>query len=265
GLKEMIEGTPVANEFEKIYASSFYFNDKEVAVWPAQVVNYTNKTQFLFRIQKGTLNINDPGVNDSFSPEDIRVPFRNMVYIGDSDTDIPCMKLVNSNGGHSIAVYNPETGDKTRVYKMMREDRIKYYAAADYSEGLELDLLIKSIIDRTASNEKLESAHINQLKEQRKNDASQSEEDRLKNELLTALENSYNYATTHTIVYKMQVIRAWTEQQKEELFNIALNNSQVRGVLLDSDVKSMYCRLLEDSKSLSDNARKIKEIIEFTN
>lgn len=265
GLKEMIEGTPVANEFEKIYASSFYFNDKEVAVWPAQVVNYTNKTQFLFRIQKGTLNINDPGVNDSFSPEDIRVPFRNMVYIGDSDTDIPCMKLVNANGGHSIAVYNPETGDKTRVYKMMREDRIKYYAAADYSEGLELDLLIKSIIDRTASNEKLESAHINQLKEQRKNDASQSEEDRLKNELLTALENSYNYASTHTIVYKMQVIRAWTEQQKEELFNIALNNSQVRGVLLDSDVKSMYCRLLEDSKSLSDNARKIKEIIESTN
>ena len=91
GLKEMIEGTEVAGEFEKIYASTFYYNEKGVAKWPAQVVNYTNKTQFLFRIEKGVLDINDPGVNDSFSPEEIRVPFRNMIYIGDSVTDIPCM------------------------------------------------------------------------------------------------------------------------------------------------------------------------------
>lgn len=93
----MIEGTEMAknNAFERIYASSFYFNERGVAKWPAQVVNYTNKTQFLFRIEKGVLDINDPGVNDYFSPDEMRVPFRNMVYIGDSDTDIPCMKLVN--------------------------------------------------------------------------------------------------------------------------------------------------------------------------
>lgn len=98
GLKEMIEGTSVAKSgaFEKIYASSFYYNENNVAVCPAQVVNYTNKTQFLFRIEKGVLDINDPGVNDAFPPDMIRVPFRNMIYIGDSDTDIPCMKLVNS-------------------------------------------------------------------------------------------------------------------------------------------------------------------------
>ena len=106
GLKEMIEGTKMARAgaFEKIYASSFYFNDRGVAKWPAQVINYTSKTQFLFRIEKGVLDINDPGVNAYFSPEEIRVPFRNMVYIGDSDTDIPCMKLVNTYGGHSIGV-----------------------------------------------------------------------------------------------------------------------------------------------------------------
>lgn len=92
GLKEMIEGTAVAGEFKKIYASSFYYNENNVAIWPAQVVNYTNKTQFLFRIEKGVLDINDPGVNDSFAPDEMRVPFRNMVYIGDSDTDVPCMK-----------------------------------------------------------------------------------------------------------------------------------------------------------------------------
>ena len=95
-----------------------------MAVWPAQVVNFTNKTQFLFRISKGVLGINDDGVNDYFAPDEIRVPFRNMVYIGDSDTDIPCMKLVNSYGGHSIGVYDPDTENKARVQRMMRENRI---------------------------------------------------------------------------------------------------------------------------------------------
>ncbi len=161
GLKEMIQGTSVAKAgaFEKIYASSFYFDEKGVPVWPAQVVNFTNKTQFLFRIEKGTLDVNDSGVNDSFSPEDMRVPFRNMVYIGDSDTDIPCMKLVNTYGGHSIGVYNKDTADKTKVYKMLRDNRIKYFAPADYSENSDLDLLVKAIIDRTLANEVLEGVY----------------------------------------------------------------------------------------------------------
>lgn len=162
GLKEMIEGTSVAKAgaFEKIYASSFYYNERGVAVWPAQAINYTNKTQFLFRIEKGVLDVNDPGVNEHFAPEDIRVPFRNMVYIGDSDTDVPCMKLVNTYGGHSIGVYNPETADKRKVYQMMRDDRIRYFAPADYSEGTELDQLVKQIILRTAAYEQLEKKHI---------------------------------------------------------------------------------------------------------
>ena len=86
----------------------------------------------------------------------MRVPFRNMVYIGDSDTDIPCMKLVNTYGGHSIGVYNKDTADKTKVYKMLRDNRIKYFAPADYSENSDLDLLVKAIIDRTLANEVLE-------------------------------------------------------------------------------------------------------------
>lgn len=167
GLKEMIEGTAVAKAgaFEQVYASSFLYDDRGVAVWPAQVVNYTNKTQFLFRISKGVLDWNDPGVNDYFPPDEIRVPFRNMVYIGDSDTDVPCMKLVNSYGGHSIGVYNAETDDRSKVHKMMRDNRIKYFAPADYSEGTELDLLVKAIIDRTVANEKLESVYYQNLKE----------------------------------------------------------------------------------------------------
>lgn len=159
GLKEMIEGTPIASAFKKIYASSFFFNSRGVAKWPAQTVNYTNKTQFLFRIEKGVLDVNDDAVNDYFPPEKLRVPFRNMVYLGDSETDIPCMKLVNVNGGHSIGVYDPD-GDKSKVLKMLRENRVRYIAPADYREGGELYALMKNIIDQTAAYEKLEQKHI---------------------------------------------------------------------------------------------------------
>jgi 2-hydroxy-3-keto-5-methylthiopentenyl-1-phosphate phosphatase len=167
GLQEMIEGTKMAKEgaFERIYASSFYYNDRGLAKWPAQVVNYTNKTQFLFRIEKGTLDVNDPAVNEFFPPDQVRVPFRNMVYIGDSDTDIPCMKLVNINGGHAIGVYNPDTGKKEKVQKMMRDYRIRYYAPADYTDGSELDGLVKKIILRTAANEELETIHFRCVEE----------------------------------------------------------------------------------------------------
>ncbi len=165
GSKEMIEGTDIAGEFEKIYASSFFYDDDGVAVWPAQVVNFTNKTQFLFRISKGVLDINDDRVNDYFPPSEIRIPFRNMVYIGDSETDIPCMKLVNSYGGHSIGVYDPEEGNKDRVHKLIRENRIKYFAPADYTEGSELDKLIDKIIDKTAEEDKLERVYYDKLAE----------------------------------------------------------------------------------------------------
>ena len=165
GLREMIEGTEVADKFEKIYASSFYYDADGVAVWPAQVVNFTNKTQFLFRISKGVLGINDDAVNDYFAPDQMRVPFRNMVYIGDSDTDIPCMKLVNSYGGHSIGVYDPDKENMERVQKMMRENRIRYYAPADYTEDSELDNLLRMILDKTAAAEKLENIYYRELEE----------------------------------------------------------------------------------------------------
>lgn len=264
GLKEMIEGTDVAGEFKKIYASSFFYNEKGVAIWPAQVVNYTNKTQFLFRIEKGVLDINDPGVNDSFAPDEMRVPFRNMVYIGDSDTDVPCMKLVNVNGGYSIGVYNADTRDKTKVYKMMRENRIKYYAPADYSEGKELDILLKAIIDRTAENEALESRFYAYKREQTDADKQTNETEREKVDLLIKLENSRSFATTHAVIEKMRQITVWTKDETENLFTIAVNNSQVFYILGDIDVKAFYQKLLNGCKVPSENAEKIKARIEET-
>ena len=199
GLKEMIEGTTIAKAgaFEKIYASSFMFDQRGVAIWPAQAINYTNKTQFLFRIEKGTLDVNDSGVNDYYEPEKIRVPFRNMVYIGDSDTDIPCMKLVNAYGGHSIGVFNSETFDKTKVYKMLHDNRIKFFAPADYTDGSELDKLVKSIIIRTAANEVLEDVHYECKKEQVQNQINilkDSDEEKQKRfNLIVALDGSIDF------------------------------------------------------------------------
>ncbi|MBQ1962387.1 MAG: haloacid dehalogenase-like hydrolase [Clostridia bacterium] len=254
GLKEMIDGTSVAKNgaFEKIYASSFYYDEYGVALWPAQVINYTNKTQFLFRISKGVLNINDQGVNDSFGTDEIRVPFRNMVYIGDSDTDVPCMKLINSYGGHSVGVYNAETKDKTKVYKMMREGRIKYYMPADYRDGTELDGLIKAIIDRTATNEILESVYAKCKNENQNADKLCSDEEKIKLDLIMALENSRSFATTHMIIKEMQQQENWSDENKEALFKIACENSQVSCILTDKDVKRFYKKLTDGLKIKSE-------------
>lgn len=266
GLKEMIEGTKMArkNAFEKIYASSFYFSGRGAAKWPAQVVNYTNKTQFLFRIEKGVLDVNDPGVNDYFQPDELRVPFRNMIYIGDSDTDIPCMKLVNTYGGHSIGVYNAETKDKKKVHKMMRDNRIRYFAPADYSKDSPLDNLIKAIIDRTAANERLESIHYKDRNEtcEESKPSDHIDEKQKKDGLIAALEDSKNFANTHTIIKELSNHKKWTADEKRRLFNAAINNQQVKWILKDRDVAGFYEQLLKDMEKLGPNAKKVKVIIE---
>ena len=208
------------------------------------------------------MDINDQGVNDSFAPEEMRVPFRNMVYIGDSDTDIPCMKLVNSYGGHSIGVYNAETNDKSKVYKMMHDNRIKYYAPADYSEGTELDNLVKSIINRTAANEVLENIYYQCKRENLEADKQNSEEGRKKTDLLIALESSRSFATTHSTIKELNRFDNWTLDEKELLFKIAVENSQVFYVLRDLDIKLFYQNLLKSIPRLTENARKVKDKIE---
>jgi hypothetical protein len=259
GLKEMIEGTSVAKAgaFEKIYASSFYYEKGRSAKWPAQVVSYTNKTQFLFRIKKGVLDINDPGVNDYFPPDKIRVPFRNMVYIGDSDTDIPCMELVNSNGGHAIGVYDPVKMNKAKAYKMMRENRIKYFAPSDYSENSQLDNLIKAIIDKTSAAEKLERIHEDNKIENVNADKLNTEEEQEKINLIIDLESSSSFSRTHQIISILNKITNWSEEQAEQLFEIAVYNGQVYSIINDYDVKQFYKRLAQNFSLNTDAYSKI--------
>jgi hypothetical protein len=149
GIREMIQGTPIAKKFKRIYASSFMFDQNGVAYWPALALNFTSKTQFLFRINKGVLDSWDnTGIND-FIPMDKRpVPFSRMVYIGDGATDIPCMKLVKEQGGYSIAVYPPGSKKKASAERLLREDRVNFVAPANYNKRCSLDLQVKATIEK---------------------------------------------------------------------------------------------------------------------
>lgn len=157
GLREMIEGTPIAAEFRKIYACSFLYDVDGVAYWPAVAVNYTNKTQFIFKINKGIESVYDSHQINQYIPEEQRpVPFRRMIYFGDGTTDIPCMRLVKQQGGHSVAVYNPAS-DHNRLTseKLLHDNRVSYVCAADYRPGEKIDRLVHTIIDRIAADEAL--------------------------------------------------------------------------------------------------------------
>lgn len=152
GLSEMIEGTKISKKFKKIYASSFMYDQHGVAYWPAHAINYTTKTQFLFRINKGLLDAWDNSKINSYIEKSKRpVPFTRMIYVGDGSTDIPCMKLVKDQGGYSIAVYKPSSRKKKAAETLMKDDRVNFVAPADYTEGSIIDLQVKAVIDKMAA------------------------------------------------------------------------------------------------------------------
>lgn len=157
GLKEIIEGNSIARYFSRIYASSYLYSADGVAEWPAQAVNYTNKTQFIFRIAKGIFEEYDEKVNDSMPDANLYIPYENIVYIGDSATDMPCMRLVKSKGGYSIGVFDPEKNKREKVYQLLNDGRINFYAPADYSEDSELFKYIKLVIDQVSINERIKA------------------------------------------------------------------------------------------------------------
>lgn len=157
GNSEIIEGTSIADRFTRIYASKFLYDAKGYAVWPAVAINFTTKTQYLFRINKGAHDWKDSSVINRFVPQHERpVPFENMVYIGDGETDVPCFRLVKDLGGLSIAVYDEGAHDEAEQY--LCEGRVNSVAPAVYTEGSELDRLVKSYIDLVAARASLDHA-----------------------------------------------------------------------------------------------------------
>ena len=163
GLKEIIEGTSIAKYFKRIYACEFLYKDG-YAYWPKMAVNYTNKTQFVYRINKGVLDINnDVDLNNSRPDSEKRVFFSNMIYLGDGLTDVPCMKLVKQSGGHSIAIYSQ--GQQHKAAPLLKHERVDWMFEADYREGSELDRTMKLLLENLAYYNKLKGLNEIQKKD----------------------------------------------------------------------------------------------------
>lgn len=155
GLKEIIQGSKIAKEFDGIYACEYMYNEEGVAVWPKLMINYTQKTQFVFRISKGVKKISDDNAVNSRVSKDCRhVLYRNMIYIGDGITDIPCMQLIKDKGGASIAVYKGQNHKNATT--LANDERVNFICKADYSEGSELDTVVKTQIQSLELITKLE-------------------------------------------------------------------------------------------------------------
>lgn len=144
GIKEMIEGTKISDKFERIYACSFLYNIDEIAKWPAVSVNYTNKTQFIYRINKGIFEVYDTSINDKMEEDKKAIPFTNMIYFGDGLTDVPCMKVVKDNGGNSIAVYE---NDNKLANKLLNDGRVTFAGKANYTENSDIEIFVKQVLN----------------------------------------------------------------------------------------------------------------------
>ncbi|HOG62080.1 MAG TPA: HAD family hydrolase [Sedimentibacter sp.] len=162
GLKEIIQGTEIAHNFKEIYAAEYCYNENNIPIWPAMAVNYTSKTQFLFRINKGVLDVTEhKGLNESTPDNKKRIPFCNMIYIGDGLTDVPCMKLVKINGGHSIAVYHD---DRCIADSLISQGRVDFVVSADYRENSEMEKTVQTILNQIAALNKVLKLHTKHMK-----------------------------------------------------------------------------------------------------
>lgn len=162
GTYEIIQGTPIAKYFKRIYACRYMYDEKGEAMWPALAINYTLKTQYIYRISKGTLDVTDDYNLNRVQDESLRrIAYRNMIYIGDGMTDIPCMKMVKERGGKSIALY--AAGKAETVKTLVDDDRINYVCVADYSKDSTLEKIVKLMIENMAVLEKLKSREEAQL------------------------------------------------------------------------------------------------------
>ena len=154
GLREIIEGSGIAQEFREIYACEFYYNENGDACWPKLDVNFTNKTQFVYRINKGILDVSrDKELNDSMPDDSKRVPFTNMIYMGDGLSDVPCMKMMRAYGGQAIAVY--QASNRQGVEKLLADGRVDFIFPADYREGMELDRTVRDILRKMTITDRL--------------------------------------------------------------------------------------------------------------
>ena len=163
GLREIIEGSAISGEFKEIYASEFYYDGEGRPVWPKLTVNFTAKTQFVYRINKGVLDVSDDKtLNDSMPDDSKRVPFTNMIYIGDGLSDVPCMKMMRAYGGQAIAVY--QEANRMGVEDLLAKGRVDFIFPADYRADTELDRTVRDILRKMTITDRLLEANTRQLR-----------------------------------------------------------------------------------------------------
>ena len=169
GTKEIVDGTSIAKEFKKIYGCEFYYDpETKLPIWPKFAINYTQKTQYFFRISKGITNKTDDSVNNKTVSR--RIPYENMVYLGDGMTDVPCMVLVKQNNGNAIAIYSKK--EQGNVSSLLRGGRVNFACLADYSENSDLDKTMKLIIDKISINHTLKCKEEELLKKEMRREKS---------------------------------------------------------------------------------------------
>ena len=163
GIAEIIRGSAIGDQFKAIFAASFCYDAHGVAIWPATAVNYTAKTQYLFRINKGILDITNDRDLNAYTPQSKRrIPFSNMIYVGDGLTDVPCMKMTRQRGGYSIAVHAP---GKTEISDdMILQKRADFAMEADYSKGSEMEQVVTELFRRIRATHDLTQRHERQMK-----------------------------------------------------------------------------------------------------
>lgn len=165
GYEEILYGTSICKYFKDVFGCCYAFGEDGTPVWPARVVNYSTKVQYITKINKGLGKLEDKLVNEFMEDSKRRVPYKRIVYFGDGMTDIPTMKLVKSRGGNAIAVYKPKSDQKQTAVKLLKDNRVNFALPADYSEGTDIDIVIKTILEKLATERNLD---ILKRKEDRK-------------------------------------------------------------------------------------------------
>jgi hypothetical protein len=145
GLKEIIEGTSIYDQFYNVFASEYFFEAYQLP-YPKRVITDTSKTQYLFRINKGVEDVNQ-SINSHMPENDRPIPFQQMIYFGDGETDVPSMAVTRQNNGFAIAVY-PKEKNSNICKELFSVGRVDFYAEADYTEGSDLHKRTCLLIDK---------------------------------------------------------------------------------------------------------------------
>jgi len=156
GYEEIIEGCSIRPYFKDVIGCAFVFDQNGVPVWPARVINYQAKVQYLSKINKGLKKFDDKAVNEYIPDEKRRIPYTRIVYFGDGFTDVPSMKMVKDRHGNAIAVYKPKSRKKGKALQMLKDNRVDFALPADYSEDKGIDIAVKTILQRIAASRDLE-------------------------------------------------------------------------------------------------------------